>query len=130
MVLEYLQSFFSAGYGSLVLLVVFVLFIIVTRKVVRTIMSAVWIVILSAIFPIAANYFLGFSFPLTLETFVSFVTLGVGLFALYILVKLVYKFLGLFRGSASKGKQDKNAERIKNLEKRLEEEKKQEKAKR
>jgi len=124
MVLEFFQPVLSAlpVDGTFVLLTLFVVFIIVARKVVRTVMTVVWIAVLSAIFPVVANYFLGFSFPLEVGTFVTFITLGVGLFALYMVAKIIYKILGIFEGAGkavTKSKQDKNAEKIKKLEKHL-----------
>jgi len=95
MVLEFLQPFLSGQAGLLILAVIFILFIIIVRKTVKILLSAIWIAIISAIFPVAANYLLGFTFPLNIDTFIFFITLGVGLFALYLFAKLIYGILGI-----------------------------------
>lgn len=78
----------------MLLLAVFIVFIIVVRKVVDTVMNMVWIAIASAAFPFVMR-FVGFSFSTDFNSIVFFVSLGLGLYFVYILGRIVYALLGL-----------------------------------
>ena len=95
--LEFIQNI---GTLNLVLiLLVFVVFLVVMRKVVKTVINMVWISFASAVFPLVLN-FLGFSVPLQLDTVIFFVILGLGLYFVFILGKIIYTMLGFVEKSA------------------------------
>ncbi|MBI2075901.1 MAG: hypothetical protein HYT72_01475 [Candidatus Aenigmarchaeota archaeon] len=84
----------------LIFVIIFVLFLVITRKIVRVIMSLLWIAIASAIFPFAMR-FLGLDFSTDLNSVLFYVALGIGLYFVYMLGRIVYVILGL-AGKSSK----------------------------
>lgn len=100
MVVEVIQNFFGTEVGIVTLLLIFVLFIILVRKMVKIAFSAIWISLISALFPLFLRFGLGMDIPLTFSTFVFYITLGLGLFCVYLLASLIYKALGLFERGA------------------------------
>jgi hypothetical protein len=76
-----------------VLIASFVLFIYIISKAAKMLVKIVWISVVSVIFPIFANNFLGFSFALDLNTFLLFAAAGIGLYFVFLVVKLVYSAL-------------------------------------
>ena len=84
----------------LIFIVIFVLFLIITRKIVRVIMSLLWIAIASAAFPFTMR-FLGLNFSTDLNSILFYVALGIGLYFVYMLGRIVYVVLGL-AGKSSK----------------------------
>ncbi len=76
------------------MIVVLAAFIVISRKIMNTIFSMIWISAASAAFPFVMS-FAGFDFPTDFNSIVFFVMLGLGLYAVYIIGKLVYALLGV-----------------------------------
>jgi hypothetical protein len=74
------------------LYIIFVLFLIFIIKILSIISRIIIVIIVSILFPIIMNR-LGFAIPLTLDTFIFYVVLGVALLFIYWLTKFVYKIL-------------------------------------
>jgi hypothetical protein len=100
MVVELIQSFFGSELGTVTLLLIFIIFIVLVRKLIKIAMSAVWIGFVSALFPLFLKFGLGMDIPLNFGTFVYYITFGLGLFCIYILASLIYKMLGAFERGA------------------------------
>ncbi len=77
------------------LLVIFVLFILSMKKIFSIIMKAVWIAVISVLFPIVMNRFFGFDIPTDADSLISFLLLGLGIYFIYLIAKSVYRALGL-----------------------------------
>lgn len=84
----------SSSLGQLLLIIVFIVFIFVVRRVVRVIITGVWVGIISLLFPIFLNKIVGLPVALNLETFLYFAKLGLGLYGIYLFARLVYSILG------------------------------------
>ncbi len=90
----------NIGSAELVLFIaVFVAFLLIVRKVINTLMNILWITIASASFPFIMG-FLGVSFPTDLNSILLFVTLGVGVYFVYMLGRVIYALLGIAEKSA------------------------------
>lgn len=83
----------------LIFIVIFVLFLVITRKIVRVVMSLLWIAIASSIFPFVMR-FLGLDFSTDLNSILFYVALGIGLYFVYMLGRIVYVLLGLAEKSS------------------------------
>ena len=79
----------------LFILIIFVVFILLMRKVMKTIMNMLWIGLASAAFPFIMNIVFKMSIPTNLNTIIFFVTLGLGMYFIYILGKIIYTMLGV-----------------------------------
>ena len=93
---------FISNIGTLnlmIILFIFIIFLILMKKVIKTVINILWISAASALFPVILG-FLGFSIPLTLDTILFFLTLGLGLYFIYILGKIIYTMLGVVEKSA------------------------------
>ena len=105
----------------LLLIAIFALFLIVTRKIVKTIFSMVWIAIASAAFPFVMR-FMGLNFSTDLNSIIFFVALGIGLYFVYMVGRIVYAMLGIV-GKVWKalpimrGKKNKEEKMVKRVEK-------------
>lgn len=118
----------------LVLFVIFILFLVLMKKVIKTAINFVIIGIASAIFPFFLNIALGFRIPITLDLELFFILLGLGLYLLYIAGKLIYAALGLAEKSAkvitypikarSQKKEKEMKKKVEELVKKSEEKKK------
>ena len=112
-----------------VIAVVFALFLIITKKIVKTIFNMIWISAASAAFPLVMR-FLGFDFSIDINSVVFFVAAGLGLYFVYILGRVVYAFLGLAEKagkavtypvrSIKKGREDKMKKKVEKLVKEKE----------
>lgn len=100
---------------------VFIGFIYLISKAMKAVFHIVWISGISALFPILANRFLGYTFPLNMNTFLSFIVIGVGIFLGYKVVKIVYIGLAIVEktGKAVIAPLKKN--KVHDLEKRMKE---------
>jgi len=115
----------------LVILVAFIVFLVLMKKILKTIINAVWIGLVSAIFPVVMNLVFGFAIPLKIDTILFFVIFGLGLYFIYIIGKLIYFGLGLAEKSAktvaypitsrSKGKRDERDKKLDGMIKKEEE---------
>jgi len=125
--LEFINSI--GTFNLMLIIFVFIIFLVLMRKVIKTVINIVWISAASALFPLVLN-FLGFSVPLKLDTILFFLILGLGLYFIYILGKIIYTMLGIVEKSARvvtypfRGK-DKDLE--KRVEKVIEEREKKDK---
>jgi Cu/Ag efflux pump CusA len=123
----------SASIQELVVFaIILALFLIALRKAIRVLFSLLWISALSALFPFAMQ-FLGFNVSTDLNSIIFFVTLGVGLYVIYIIGKVVYAFLGLAEkaGKAAtyplrNAKKQKDEKKIKKMEEMLKRDKERE----
>ncbi len=94
----------------LAFLVIMVIFIVIAYKVVKILAKAAVIGLVAALFPIFANYFLGFEIPITVWNILWFAVTGVGLFFLYSFVRTGFGIIklitapirALFRGKKRK----------------------------
>ncbi len=75
------------------IIVIFVLFVLALRKAVHIIKNAIFIAVASVLFPIVSR-FLGFPISADADSVIFFLTLGLGLYAVYVLAKSVYTVLG------------------------------------
>lgn len=117
----------------LILLAGLALFLIISRKIVSTIFNLIWISAASALFPFAMR-FIGLDFSTDMNSVIFFITLGIGLYAIYNLGRIVYVLLGLAENAAKavayplkgirKRKEDKMKKKVEKLLK--EKEKKEE----
>lgn len=100
----------------IILAIILALFLIVSRKVIKTIFNIIWISIASASFPFVMK-FLGFDFSTDVNSILFFAASGLVLYVIYMLARVVYAILGLAEKagkvvsypvrSAKKGKEDK-----------------------
>jgi len=96
--LEFIQNL---GITNMIMvLCIFVIFLVLTKKIIKTIINMVWISAVSVIFPFMLK-FLGFPVPLNLETILFFLILGLGLYFIYILGRIIYIILGVVEKSAN-----------------------------
>ncbi len=106
------------------MIVILAAFIVISRKIMNTIFSMIWISAASASFPFVMS-FAGFDFPTDFNSIVFFVMLGLGLYAVYIIGKLVYALLGVAEkagkavaypiSSVKKGRDKKMRKKMENL---------------
>ncbi|HLD83549.1 MAG TPA: hypothetical protein VI979_01695 [archaeon] len=78
----------------LLMVAVFAAFLYVINRAVKTLISMAIVAVASAAFPFIAGMF-GFALPTDLNAIIFFVALGIGLYLLYIVAKLVYGVLGI-----------------------------------
>ena len=102
------------------LIILLVIFIYLVYKGIKLLFKYLLIAGISAIFPVIAVKYLGFSFPLNMETILVFVYLGILGYTIYLSLSVIEKagksLVNLF---GSKKKKEKELERrIKNLEKK------------
>ncbi|MBI2580108.1 MAG: hypothetical protein HYW27_04370 [Candidatus Aenigmarchaeota archaeon] len=99
MVLDYLVSL---GPVNLVVMAAsLVVFIYWFKSLVSLIKGAFFVGVASAIFPIAASKLFGLNVPLTLDTLISFVSLGLGLYFILMFGKTVHRVLSITNKSLS-----------------------------
>ena len=95
MVLEIFTGLFHTDITYLLLILgMFVTFIFLMKKVMKTIITVIWIAFASLAFPFVMNSFFGMSIPMDLNSVIFFVTLGVGMYFIYIFAKIIYTVLG------------------------------------
>ncbi|MBI2173257.1 MAG: hypothetical protein HYT73_03560, partial [Candidatus Aenigmarchaeota archaeon] len=93
MVLEFIASL---GIPNVVVMVAaLVVFIYWFKSMISLIKGAFFVGIASAVFPIAANKLFGIPIPLNIETLVSYVLLGLGLYFIYMFGRTVYRVLSI-----------------------------------
>lgn len=91
----------NIGLGELLIFVViFAMFLVISRKIVKTVMNLLWISLASAAFPFAMH-FLGLNFSADLNSMIFYIALGIGLYFVYMLGRIVYALIG-FAGKSSK----------------------------
>ena len=93
---------FIQGIGTLNLIIIisiFIIFLVLMKKVIKTVINMVILSVASALFPVALS-FLGFPILLSLDTILFFLVLGLGLYFIYILGKIIYTMLGVVEKSA------------------------------
>ncbi|MBI4018796.1 MAG: hypothetical protein HY364_00915 [Candidatus Aenigmarchaeota archaeon] len=76
------------------LVIVFAAFLYVMNQAVKTVINIGIIAVASAVFPFGVNL-LGFSLPTDLNAIIFFVALGIGLYMLFILARIVYGILDI-----------------------------------
>lgn len=118
----------------LAIMVIFIVFLVFMKKLVKTVINFVWIGLASAAFPFVMNFVFGIKLPISIESILSFIILGLGLYFIYILGKIIYTALGLAEKTAkliaypiTARRQKKKEEREKKIDKLLEKEEKEEK---
>jgi hypothetical protein len=84
---------FLADQSILIFFVVFVIFIVIAYKLVKFLFKAFIIGLVAALFPIAGNLVFGLDIQITLFNIIWFAGTGIGLFLLYSIVKMGWKFL-------------------------------------
>jgi predicted membrane protein len=125
MVFEFLQGMSTTN--ALLIIVIFVIFIIAVKKIIGVIKNIVIIAVAAMIFPIIAQRFLGIAVPTDTNSLLGFVALGIGLYLIYIVVRVVYKLLKLGTKVAPKGGIKKEDQKI--LKKMIRTEKERQKVK-
>ena len=81
---------FALNLDTLIFILVFGLFILIAKKVLDTIMHISIVAILSLVFPFVGNYF-GLSLSTDLNSLLSYVILGTGLYLVYIILRILYR---------------------------------------
>lgn len=98
MVLEIIANFLAAADNTILgifIIVIFVLFVVLIKKAFSIIVNGLIVVVASVLFPIVANRFLGLTVPTDLNSLISFVSLGIGLYLIYLLARGIYGALGI-----------------------------------
>ena len=67
----------------IIFLGLFFVFILLAYKVVKILIRALIMAVIAGLFPVFANMYLGFSFELSLSTFLSFAIMGAEMFFVY-----------------------------------------------
>ncbi len=117
MFVEIMTLLAKIGHGNIIfLMAIFIVFVYLATKTFKYLIKAGFVVIASLAFPFVMN-FLGWNIPLTLDTLVSFVIIGLSGFFVFMLVKGVYHILSIgekiFRPSfRSLKKKEKKMEKI------------------
>ncbi|MCX6815464.1 MAG: hypothetical protein NT120_01250 [Candidatus Aenigmarchaeota archaeon] len=83
-------DFLSLNPYTVLILIVFILFVLSLKKVIEIVKNAIIIAAAAVLFPIFANRFLGLPIPMDGETIVSFVVAGIGCYFIYLVVKSAY----------------------------------------
>lgn len=91
--------FGALGQEPLLLVVIFILFVFALRKLLEVVKTALFVVAASVLFPVVLN-FLGFSVGTDSATLVYFITLGLGLYALWLFGTFIYHALSAAEKSA------------------------------
>lgn len=96
MVLEILTSLIQIDTAYLLLiLIIFAVFVLLMKKVIKTVINMLWIALASAAFPFVLNMLIGMSLPINLNTIILFVTIGIGMYFIYLLGKIIYTMLSV-----------------------------------
>lgn len=121
-------------FAGLVIILIFILFIFLVKRAMKILFNVLWISFASFLFPLVLNFFFNIPVPLTLYSFVYFITLGLGLYAAYLFTKIVYVLLGILekimRGlafpfvNARKKKKEEEGKKIQKYIKDMEQSKK------
>jgi hypothetical protein len=83
------------------IIVIFVLFVLGLRKTMKIVKNAIFVAVASVLFPIIAR-FLGFPIAADADSIIFFLTLGLGLYAIYVIAWSVYTVLGIAERSMKK----------------------------
>ena len=92
MALEFL-SFLTSDTSMILFFVIFVIFIIIAYKVFKFLFKAFLVGLVAALFPVFGNLVFGLDIELSLFSIFWFAVTGVGLFLLYTVLKIIWKFL-------------------------------------
>ena len=96
--LEFIQNLGIVN--MIIILIIFAIFLVLTKKIIKTIINMVLISVVSVVFPFILK-FLGFPVPLNLDTILFFLVLGLGLYFIYIIGRIIYIILGFVEKSAN-----------------------------
>ncbi len=109
------------------IIIIFILFVLGLRKALSIIKNAIFIAVASVLFPIAAKLF-GFPVATDAESIIFFLTLGLGLYAVYVIARSVYTVLGVAEKAVKKSPPAKYVQKKKDAgtKKQQEEEKEDE----
>ena len=108
---------FLADQGILIFFVIFIIFIVIAYKLVKFLFKAFIIGLVAALFPIVGNLFLGLDIQISLFNIIWFAATGIGLFILYSIIKMGWRFLKLITAPIrwarrpTKGKKEKQKEK-------------------
>ncbi len=78
-----------------VVIIAFIAFLYLAGKAAGILMRILWLAAISAAFPLIMNQFFGFSFLLDINTFLTFIGGGIGLYLVYVVIKIVYSALAI-----------------------------------
>ncbi len=93
----------NLGYGNyLFAIALFLIVIFAMKKSIKLLLYALYISIGAALFPFVMNMF-GWEIPLTSENILAFVTIGLGLLFIYMLISGIYHILRLGEKALSRG---------------------------
>ncbi len=109
-----------------VVIVAFIAFLYLSGKAAGIFMRILWLAVISAAFPLIMNQFFGFSLTPDMNTFLTFIAGGIGLYLVYVVIKIVYSALAITEkvGKAALSPFRKNEmNSLKKKVKKLEEEK-------
>jgi hypothetical protein len=95
--LEFIQGI--GTFNLLIIVLIFIVFLVMVKKVIKTAINMVLIAVGSIMFPVMLHL-LGFSVPFNLDTILFFLMLGLGLYFLYLLGKIIYSMLSVVEKSA------------------------------
>ena len=84
-------DFFSDPVSMALVGLIFVLFIVFSRRMFSIVTTAAWIAVLSILFPILMRYALGFDMPTDANSILFFMAFGLGIYLLYVIGKGIYR---------------------------------------
>jgi hypothetical protein len=91
MAFDFLTNLDSTSF--FLLLIVFMLFVMSMKKALSVMWNAVWIAGISVIFPIVMNKLFDFAIPTDMDSLLSFMLLGLGVYFVYLVGQAIYKML-------------------------------------
>jgi hypothetical protein len=100
MLFEFLSPL-SGNYG-LMIIIIFILFALAMKQVIKIIKNAVYIVVAAVIFPIVASRLLDIPIKTDAESIISFAVAGLTLYFIYLVAKSIYTVLKYGKTTAKK----------------------------
>ena len=93
----------------IVVLVLFIIFVILVKKLFSLLLHYLWVGIAGAIFPFFASL-IGINIALNLENIIFFASSAILLYSVFILARTIYRILSKIEGKAGKDKRVKKLE--------------------
>jgi len=78
---------------GLLIIIIFILFVLAFKKVMKIVMNAIWIVVAAVLFPIIASRVFNMPIPSDADTIMTFVVIGLGAYFVYLIGSSVYTIL-------------------------------------
>lgn len=84
------------------LFLLFIVFVLVIRFVFHVLIQVFVFAVAGAVFPFFMNYFLGFAMATGINNIITYAILGVFVYFLWLIVKMIYGFFGLLEKKPKK----------------------------